>query len=194
MTPISGQLVGRLLLLAVLIVVLQATAVSQIEILGVPADLTPLVVASAGLLLGAVPAAGLGFAVGLLVDTAQLQTLGVSSLLLVAIGYGAGRLRELRDPAHGLTPMAVGAAAAAVSSLGYAVLQFLLGVDVPFSGLLLRDLLMSIVLDTLLALPVYALTRRLLLPFIPDDPRRRRRRAYTTGGLSPLSRSRARRV
>jgi hypothetical protein len=25
-------------------------------------------------------------------------------------------------------------------------------------------------------------------PFLPDDPRRRRRRAYTTGGLSPLSR------
>ena len=26
-------------------------------------------------------------------------------------------------------------------------------------------------------------------PFLPDDPRRRRRRAYTTGGLSPLSRA-----
>jgi hypothetical protein len=30
---------------------------------------------------------------------------------------------------------------------------------------------------------------RLLLPFLPDDPRRRRRRAYTTGGLSPISRA-----
>ena len=39
------------------------------------------------------------------------------------------------------------------------------------------------------ALPVHAVTRRVLLPFLPDDPRRRRRRAYTTGGLSPLSRS-----
>ena len=29
--------------------------------------------------------------------------------------------------------------------------------------------------------------RRALLPFLPDDPRRRRRRAYTTGGLSPIS-------
>jgi hypothetical protein len=25
-------------------------------------------------------------------------------------------------------------------------------------------------------------------PALPDDPRRRRRRAYTTGGLSPLQR------
>ena len=54
---------------------------------------------------------------------------------------------------------------------------------------LIRQILITIVLDTLLALPVYALARRLLLPHIPDDPRRRRRRAYTTGGLSPLSRA-----
>jgi hypothetical protein len=47
---------------------------------------------------------------------------------------------------------------------------------------------MTIVLNTLLALPVYAVMHRLLLPFLPDDPRRRRRRAYTTGGLSPISR------
>ena len=30
---------------------------------------------------------------------------------------------------------------------------------------------------------------RVLAPLLPDDPRRRRRRAYTTGGLSPLSRA-----
>jgi hypothetical protein len=28
-----------------------------------------------------------------------------------------------------------------------------------------------------------------LTPLLPDDPRRRRRRAYTTGGLSPISRA-----
>jgi hypothetical protein len=85
--------------------------------------------------------------------------------------------------------MAVGAAAAAVVSVGYAVLQFLLGVSVPLSLLLVRDVLLSIVLATLLSLPVYALVRRLLSSFVPDDPRRRRRRAYPTGGLSPLSRA-----
>ena len=53
----------------------------------------------------------------------------------------------------------------------------------------LRQILMTIVLNTLLALPVYAICRRVLLPFLPEDPRRRRRRAYTTGGLSPLSRA-----
>ena len=46
-----------------------------------------------------------------------------------------------------------------------------------------------IVLNTLLAMPVYLVCRRVLAPYLPDDPRRRRRRAYTTGGLSPLSRA-----
>jgi hypothetical protein len=73
--------------------------------------------------------------------------------------------------------------------VGFALLEFLLGVDAPVSVLLLRQILMTIVLNTLLALPVYAIMRRILLPFLPDDPRRRRRRAYTTGGLSPISRA-----
>jgi len=63
------------------------------------------------------------------------------------------------------------------------------GVTVPVSLLLVRVTLMTIVLNTLLALPVYAVVHRALVKFLPDDPRRRRRRAYTTGGLSPLSRA-----
>ena len=57
------------------------------------------------------------------------------------------------------------------------------------SLLLVRQILMTIVLNTLLALPVYIVVRRVLAPYLPDDPRRRRRRAYTTGGLSPLTRA-----
>jgi len=37
---------------------------------------------------------------GLLVDTVLVQTLGVTSLLYIAIGYWSGRLRELRYPAN----------------------------------------------------------------------------------------------
>jgi rod shape-determining protein MreD len=186
---VTPGLIWRLFVIGFLGVVLQAAAISQIEVFGVPADVAPLLTMAVGLLLGSTTGAAFGFGVGLLTDISQLDTLGVTSLLLVTVGYGAGRLRELRDPAHGLVPMAVGAAAAAVSSIGYVLLQFLLGVDVPFSLLLLRDVLVSIVLATLLALPIYALVRRALLPFLPDDPRRRRRRAYTTGGLSPLSKA-----
>jgi rod shape-determining protein MreD len=180
---------GRLALLGLLGGILQLTAVSQVSLFGVPADLTPLIVASVGFLCGSLTGAIFGFGVGLFLDTALLQTLGVQSLVFTAVGYGAGRVRELRDPAHGLAPVAVGAAATATASVGFALLQFLLGVDAPVSVLLLREILMTIVLNTLLALPVYAVVRRLLLPLLPEDPRRRRRRAYTTGGLSPLSRA-----
>ena len=180
---------GRLALIGLLGGILQLTAVSQVSVFGVPADLSPLLVASIGLLAGSIPGAILGFCLGLFMDTALMQTLGVTSLVFTAVGYGAGRVRELRDPAHGLAPVAVGAAATAVALVGFSLLQFLLGVEAPVSWLLLRDILMTIVLNTLLALPVYAVVRRALLPFLPDDPRRRRRRAYTTGGLSPLSRA-----
>jgi rod shape-determining protein MreD len=186
---ISGASVSRLALLGLLGGIVQLTTVSQISLFGVPADLSPLLVASVGFLGGSIPGAMFGFCLGLFVDVTLLQTLGVTSLVFTGVGYGAGRVRELRDPAHGLAPVAVGAAATAVSAVGFALLQFLLGVDAPVSLLLLRQILLTIVLNTLLAAPVYALVRRLLSRFLPDDPRRRRRRAYTTGGLSPLSRA-----
>jgi rod shape-determining protein MreD len=185
----TPQAVGRLALLGLLGGIVQLTTVSQVLVFGVPADLTPLLVASVGFLCGSVAGSVFGCCLGLFVDTVLLQTLGVNSLVFTAVGYGAGRVRELRDPAHTLAPVLVCAAATAIAAVSFSLLQFLLGVEAPVSLELLRQILMTIVLNTLLALPVYALCRRALLPYLPDDPRRRRRRAYTTGGLSPLSRA-----
>lgn len=184
----SAQLALRLLALGFVAVVVQIAAVSQITVFGVSADLSPLVVASVGLLAGSLPGAVFGFSAGLFVDLALAQTLGVTSLLFIAIGYGAGRLRELRDPAHGLVPLVVGAIATAVATVGFALMQFLLGVQAPVSWLLLRQIVIAVLVNSLLALPVYALVRRVVQGSLPEDPRRRRRRAYTTGGLSPLQR------
>lgn len=188
MSP-TANLALRMAALAVMTVVLQIVGVSQITIFGVNADLSPLVVAAVGMLAGSIAGAIVGFAIGLFVDIALLQTLGLTSLVLLGAGYWAGRLRELRDPQSALTPMAIGAGATTVSTIGYALAQFLLGVDAPLSGLLVEQILATVIVNTLLALPVYALVRRWLLPALPEDPRRRRRRAYTTGGLSPLSRA-----
>ena len=180
------RLTLRLVALALVTVVVQESAVSQISIFGVSADLTPLVVVSVGLLAGSMPGAIMGFGTGLLVDTVLVQTLGVTSLLYIPIGYWAGRLREVRDPAHGLVPLVAGAAATAVAGIGMTLIQFLLGVDAPVSLLLVQQIIITVLVNTLLALPVYALVRKVVQPALPDDPRRRRRRAYTTGGLSPL--------
>jgi rod shape-determining protein MreD len=138
------------------------------------------------LLAGSMPGAIMGFGTGLLVDTVLVQTLGVTSLLYIPIGYWAGRLREVRDPAHGLIPLVAGAAATAFVGLGMTVIQFLLGVESPVSLLLVQQIFITVLVNTLIALPVYALVRKVVAPALPDDPRRRRRRAYTTGGLSPL--------
>jgi len=185
---VPPSFVIRLLALGLLAVVIQVAAVSQISIFGVSADLSPLVVMSVGLLAGSVTGALMGFGMGLLVDLMLVQTLGVTSLLYIAIGYWTGRLRELRDPAHELIPLGMGAAATAVAGIGMALIQFLLGVDAPVSFLLVQQIFLTVLVNSLIALPVYALVRRVLTPALPEDPRRRRRRRYTTGGLSPLKR------
>jgi rod shape-determining protein MreD len=184
----SLRLPIRLVLLGFAAVLIQEAAISQISIFGISADLGPLVVMSVGLLCGSMVGAVFGFGVGLMVDTVLIQTLGLTSLLYIAIGYWSGRLLELRDPAHGLVPLALGAAATAFAGIGMAMIQFLLGVDAPVSLLLLQQIFITILVNTLIALPVYAVVRRIVRPALPDDPRRRRRRAYTTGGLSPLQR------
>ncbi len=186
---LTAPLMARLAALAVATVLLQIAAVSQVSLLGVSADLSPLVVMSVGLLCGALPGALMGFGMGLFLDTALLQTLGVSSVILLAVGYGAGRLRELRDPTNALIPIPLGAAATAAFTVGFSLVQFLLGVDAPVSLLLIRQIVATVIVNAVIALPVYALVRRVLIPVLPDDPRRRRRRAYVTGGLSPISRS-----
>lgn len=188
-TGSMSRMALRIAILAVVATLLEIVAVSQISVFGVSADLTPLVVMSIGLLTGSVSGALVGFGVGLFLDLALVQTLGLNSLIYTAVGYGAGRLRELRDPQGALVPIAAGAAATAIATIGYSVVQFLLGVDAPVSLLLVRDIVTTIIMNTVLAAPVFAIVRRWLMPTLPDDPHRRRRRAYTTGGLSPLSRA-----
>ncbi|MEA2314184.1 MAG: hypothetical protein QOI03_876 [Solirubrobacteraceae bacterium] len=183
-------LILRVALLAVAIVFFQIGVVSEVPLFGVNIDLSPLLVAFVGLLCGSLVGALSGFAVGLLVDLALVQTLGVTSLLFTLIGYWAGRLRELRDPQAALTPLLVGAGASAASLVGYSLIEFMLGVDAPVSLELLRQIVLGVVVNSVVALPVWALVRRVLESVLPEDPRRRRRRrAYTTGGLSPLSRA-----
>jgi len=159
-------------------------------VFGVNADLSILLVGFVGLMCGSTLGAAAGFAVGMLVDLALVQTLGLTSLIFTLVGYWCGRLRELRDPQAALTPLLVGAGASAVSLIGYSVMEFMLGVDAPISFVLLRQIVLGILVNAIVAAPMWVLVRRVLIGALPEDPRRRRRRrAYTTGGLSPLSKA-----
>jgi rod shape-determining protein MreD len=185
---VNIHLTLRIALVAFFAVVIQEAAISQVSIFGVTADVTPIVVMSIGLLCGSMSGAVAGFAIGLFVDIVLFQTLGVTSLLYITIGYWSGRLRELRDPSHGLVPLLLGAIATAFTGLGMAVIQFLLGVDAPVSLLLIEQIVLQVLVNSLIALPVYEVVRRILHPALPADPRSRRRRTYATGVNSPLQR------
>ena len=186
----NGPLALRLGVFALIVVFFQIGVVSEVPVFGVNAELCALMVAFVGLLCGSSVGAICGFAVGLFIDLALLQTLGLTSLIFTLIGYWCGRMRELRDPQAALTPLLVGVGASALSLIGYSLMEFMLGVDAPVSFELLRQIVLGVVVDAIVALPMWALTRRVLDGALPDDPRRRRRRrAYTTGGLSPLSKA-----
>jgi rod shape-determining protein MreD len=174
---------GALLLLGL---VLQLSAVGRVGVLGGHVDLIPLVVAAVAYYAGSVSGCATGFVMGLLVDLAVGQTMGASSLVLTAVGYGVGRYRELRDPSHSLLPIAVGAAATGGWVVAFAAVSFMLDIGATISPLVIRDMLMTTLLGAVLALPVFVGTRKLLRPSLAVDPfetRRRRRPPRETGPL-----------
>ena len=169
----------RVSLLILVAVVFQIACLVQIRILGGTADVVPLLVAAVALYAGSVPGAATGFFAGLLLDLALGANVGASSLVLTAVGYGAGRYREQRDPAHGLTPIPVAAAATGGYVLAYAAVSFMLSVDAPVSLLIVREMFVTVVLNALIALPFFAVTRRLLRPVLLVEPGPRARRDPT---------------
>jgi rod shape-determining protein MreD len=174
---------GFLLLLAV---VLQLSAFSQIGILAGHADLVVLAVAAIAYYAGSVSGSAAGFTAGFLLDLLTGATMGVASLVLTAVGYGVGRFREVRDPSHGLLPIPVGVAATAAWVTAFAAVSLMLDIGARVSPLVLRDMVVTTLLNALLALPVFTGSRRLLRPSLRVDPfevRRRRRPPRETGPL-----------
>jgi rod shape-determining protein MreD len=186
---LNAQTILRLTGLAVVVVLIQTSVIAPFEFLGTNADLMPLVVAAVGLTCGALAGACFGFGLGIIADLILGGTMGVSSLVYIAIGYGAGRVRDLRDPDGPFVAPAIGAGATLASLAGFGLVSFVLGIDAPVSALLAWEVVVSVAINALVAIPTFAVVRRVLAPILPGDPRgRRRRRAYTTGGLSPISR------
>ena len=183
LAPMSFVRVGLLLLVAV---ILQISAVSQTIIFGGHADLVVLTVAAIAYYAGSVSGCAAGFAAGFLLDLASGATMGASSLVLTAIGYGVGRFRELRDPGHGLTPVAVAAAATAGWVLTFAAVSFMLDVGARVSPLVIRDMVVTIVLNTLIALPVFVAIRRVLRSSLHVDPVERGRRRQAPRSTGPI--------
>ena len=165
--------VGALLLATVL---LQVSVLAQMPIFGGRANVIPLTVAALALFGGSVTGAVAGFCAGLLLDLAMGMSLGASSLVLTAIGYAIGRFAELRDVSHGLLPIPIAAAASAGYDVAYGAITFMLDIEAVVSPLVLRDILVAAILGAVLALPWFALVRRVVRPVLVDDHVARRRR------------------
>jgi rod shape-determining protein MreD len=175
--------VGVLLLLAV---ILQVSAFSQLNVLDGHADLVVLTVSGIAYYAGSVTGCAAGFSAGLLLDLLTGATMGASSLVLTAVGYGVGRFREVRDPSHGLMPLVVGTVATAAWVVAFAAVSLMLDIGARVSPLVLRDMILTVLLNALLALPIFTGCRRLLRPSLAVDPlelRRRRRPPRETGPI-----------
>ena len=152
---------GAMLFVAAL---LQVTVLNRLHILGGTPDLLLLTLVGVSLLRGSVFGAAGGFGAGLVVDTADLGTLGLTSLVLTVAGYWIGRYGETtgRDRRH--APFVSVAVVTVLASFGELVLHFMIGDHVSARLVLVDALFPSILLNLLLTAPVYALCRRLLRP------------------------------
>jgi rod shape-determining protein MreD len=142
-------------------VVLQSAILSGIEPGGGSADLVLVTLTAVALLRGSIFGAVAGFYAGFLVDAANLQTLGTSSLLLTLAGYWIGRYGETtgRDRAH--APLLAIAVVTVLYAFGDLGMHYLLGDPVSARDGLIGALPAQIVLNLVLTVPVYALCRRI---------------------------------
>lgn len=138
---------------------LQAVIVSSLVIGGGAPDLLLIVAVSLGLLRGSILGAVSGFAAGLVVDLLTLETLGITSLVLILAGFWAGRYAETAGRGRRLAPLvAVGVITVLAGVFGF-VLHYMLGMEVVARHALLTALAPTVLLNLLLAPPVYALVR-----------------------------------
>ena len=164
-TPRIGVRIGLIVLAAV---ILQVSFFSYLSFLGATPYVLPLVVVSLGLLGGGVVGAVCGFAAGLLLDSVLLQTLGVSSLVLLCVGYLAGRYREGFEITSWIVPPLLAGGFTVLATAGFAAVQLMLGVETAVSVAFLREIVVQGLLAVLLAMPIYPLVRRLLAPALID--------------------------
>ena len=160
---------GKVALAIFVAAIVQTSVLNAVEVAGGTPDLLLVTLVAVALLRGPLYGAAAGFFGGLLVDTALLETLGLTSLLLTIAGYWIGRYGETtgRDRTH--APLLSVLVVTIVFAVGALVLHYMLGDTVSGRLVLVDALPPSIVLNMLLTIPVYALARRVLRPTAPRE-------------------------
>ena len=164
-------------------VLVQLSFFSRVELLHVSPDILPALVVCMGLLGGSLAGAVSGFSIGFFVDCLLVEALGITSLVLLGIGYLAGLFRERFEIHSSLVPALLCMGLTLLAELGFAAVQVLLGIDAPVSVLIVRDMLLKSVYAFFLGWPMYLLIRRVLRPALVEEPKVRRRRQPTVIGV-----------
>ncbi len=164
--------------LVFLAAILQASVFSSVTILNGTPDLLLVTIICVALLRGPIIGAAAGFWGGLLLDVANLATLGVTSLLLLVAGYWTGRYGETtgRDRAH--APFLSVAVITFLYALGSLAFHFVLGEPAPARTVLWATLFQGIALNLILTWPVYKLASLILRQ---PDRRERVQRIHALG-------------
>lgn len=173
---VTPKILARLVAIAIVGVLLQLSFFSRVEVFHTSPDILPALVVCLGLLGGSMTGAVTGFSIGLLVDCLLVETLGVTSLVLLSVGYLAGLFRERFEIHSSLVPALLCMGLTLLSELGFAAIQLMLGVDAELSSLLVRDILLKSIYAFFLGWPIYLGVRRLLRPALVEEPKVRRRR------------------
>jgi rod shape-determining protein MreD len=144
-------------------VLVQVSVLSAYTPFGGSADLVLVTLVSIALLRGSVFGATTGFFAGLLIDTANLGTLGFTSLLLTLAGFWIGRYGETtaRDRFH--APYTSVVVVTLLYALGAIAIRFVLGAEAS-AGAVVSGLPATVLLNLVVTLPVYAFVRRVLPP------------------------------
>src|SRR5207245_10844464 len=139
------------------------SVIPNLDILRVHPNLLLVTVVCVSLLRGAIFGALAGFSAGLLADPGVFGTLGFTALLLTLAGYWTGRYGETtgRDRAH--APLLSIAVVTVLYQIAALTLRYLLGEAAPAQHIFVA-LVPTVVLNLILTVTVYALTRRLLRP------------------------------
>jgi rod shape-determining protein MreD len=148
--------------------ILQVSIFTQVHILGGVPDVLLVTLVAVALLRGSLIGAAGGFFAGVLVDTATLGQLGLTSLVLTIAGYWIGRYGETTGRDRGHAPFTSVAVITVLYAFGVLLVHFVLGERAP-AGDVVRGLLPAIVLNLILTAPVYALVRRVLRPLDRGD-------------------------
>lgn len=146
----------------------QVSIFSQVQVFGGVPQLVLVTLVGVALLRGTIVGAVAGFFAGLVIDTATLGQLGLTSLVLTVAGYWIGRYGETtgRDRRH--APFLSVAVVTILYAFGVLLVHFMLGERAP-GGAVLESLLPTTVMNLVLTAPVYALVRVLLRPLERAD-------------------------